>query len=188
MNLGAATRRLAQLLNDSIAVGKSVSAIVQDLIVEGKLVADEDVGRNKAMAKWGGNWLVDLVKKNGTSGEGINVLTVCNTGSLATSVGWCLYVCLPDLLVFLQGYGTALGLITYLHDTRKLGKAYFTQTAPYHQGSRYNVCSLFWDYYLSGSRLTAYELQTLKIPSVMICDTMVGSLFQHHTIHAVGEL
>lgn len=31
------------------------------------------------------------------------------------------------------------------------------------------------------------ELQTLKIPSVMICDTMVGSLFQHHQIHGVGE-
>jgi methylthioribose-1-phosphate isomerase len=36
----------------------------------------------------------------------------------------------------MQGYGTALGLITYLHETGKLGKAYFTQSAPYHQGSR----------------------------------------------------
>ena len=36
-------------------------------------------------------------------------------------------------------------------------------------------------------RLTALELQTLNIPSVMICDTMVGSLFQHHKIHAVGR-
>lgn len=35
-----------------------------------------------------------------------------------------------------QGYGTALGLITYLHETGKLNKAYYTQTAPYHQGSR----------------------------------------------------
>ena len=37
-------------------------------------------------------------------------------------------------------------------------------------------------------RLTALELQTLKIPSVMLCDSMVGSLFQHHNIAAVGEL
>src|SRR5690606_34202997 len=36
-------------------------------------------------------------------------------------------------------------------------------------------------------RLTALELKALQIPSVMICDTMVGSLFQHHDIHAVGE-
>lgn len=35
-------------------------------------------------------------------------------------------------------------------------------------------------------RLTAFELQSMQAPHVMICDTMVGSLFQHHTIHAVG--
>ncbi|XP_006460812.1 hypothetical protein AGABI2DRAFT_185156 [Agaricus bisporus var. bisporus H97] len=154
VNLGAATRRLMQVLNEGVAADESISDIVQDLMVEGIAIAGEDVGRNKAMAQWGGDWLVDLVtKRDGTPSEGLNVLTVCNTGSLATS-----------------GYGTALGLITYLHDTGKLGKAYFTQTAPYHQGSR----------------LTAYELQTLKIPSVMICDPMVGSLFQHHPIHAVA--
>lgn len=36
-------------------------------------------------------------------------------------------------------------------------------------------------------RLTAYELQSLNIPSTMLCDSMVGSLFQHHNIHAIGE-
>lgn len=35
--------------------------------------------------------------------------------------------------------------------------------------------------------LTAMELQALKIPSVMICDTMVGSLFQNRKIHGVGK-
>ncbi|TFK54152.1 putative translation initiation factor [Heliocybe sulcata] len=152
VNLGAATRRLTKTLNSAIAEGKEVRAVVEDLIAEGKAVADEDVGRNKQMSKNGGEWLIEQVKKRGGSGEGLNVMTVCNTGSLATS-----------------GYGTALGLITYLHETGKLNKAYYTQSTPYHQGSR----------------LTALELQTLKIPSVMICDTMVGSLFQHHDIHAV---
>ncbi len=36
-------------------------------------------------------------------------------------------------------------------------------------------------------RLTAFELQSLKIPSTMLCDSMVGSLFQHHQIHGIGE-
>ncbi|KAJ8522491.1 hypothetical protein ONZ45_g976 [Pleurotus djamor] len=153
VNLGAATRRLKQKLATSLVADQDIRAVVQGLIKEAELVSDEDVGRNKAMAKWGGDWLVDQVKQNGDSGKNLNVLTVCNTGSLATS-----------------GYGTALGLITYLHETAHLDKAYFTQTAPYHQGSR----------------LTALELQTLQIPSVMICDTMVGSLFQHHKIHAVA--
>ncbi|EPQ57292.1 eukaryotic translation initiation factor 2B [Gloeophyllum trabeum ATCC 11539] len=152
VNLGAATRRLTKTLHASIAEGKNVRAVAEDLIAEGRKVADEDVGRNKQMSKNGGEWLIEQVKARGGTGEGLNILTVCNTGSLATS-----------------GYGTALGLITYLHETGKLNKAYYTQSTPYHQGSR----------------LTALELQTLKIPSVMICDTMVGSLFQHHDIHAV---
>ncbi|KJA20719.1 hypothetical protein HYPSUDRAFT_42785 [Hypholoma sublateritium FD-334 SS-4] len=153
VNLGAATRRLTKVLDDNISAAQDTRAIAEALIAEGKAVADEDVGRNKEMAKWAGEWLLQRVKEQGgdVSG-GVNVLTVCNTGSLATS-----------------GYGTALGMITYLHETNKLQKAYYTQTAPYHQGSR----------------LTALELQTLQIPSVMICDTMVGSLFQHHNIHAV---
>ncbi|KAJ7045746.1 hypothetical protein C8F04DRAFT_1249128 [Mycena alexandri] len=152
VNLGAATRRLTATLDASIEAGKDGRAICADLIVEAHKVADEDVGRNKKMSQWGGDWLVDVVKQNGGSGSELNVMTVCNTGSLATS-----------------GYGTALGLITYLHETGKLASAYYTQTTPYHQGSR----------------LTALELQKLEIPSVMICDTMVGSLFQHHNIHAV---
>jgi methylthioribose-1-phosphate isomerase len=38
------------------------------------------------MAKRGGEWLADHVKEQGSTGDGLNVLTVCNTGSLATSV------------------------------------------------------------------------------------------------------
>lgn len=86
VNLGAAIRRLIETLKQGIAAGKNTLSITQDLIAEGRLVADEDVGRNKAMAKWGGDWLTEQVKKSGEPGEGLNLLTVCNTGSLATSV------------------------------------------------------------------------------------------------------
>ncbi len=87
VNLGAATRRLARTLQTSLDAGKDARQIAEDLVQDGRQVAAEDVGRNKAMAKWGGDWLVELVKGNGASGDGLNVLTVCNTGSLATSVG-----------------------------------------------------------------------------------------------------
>ena len=86
VNLGAATRRLTKTLRMSIDAGKDSKAIAQDLIAEGKKIDGEDVGRNKEMAKWGGDWLIDQVKAHGGTGEGLNVLTVCNTGSLATSV------------------------------------------------------------------------------------------------------
>lgn len=86
VNLGAATRRLARTLQSSLSKGKDARAIAEDLIEDGRQVAAEDVGRNKAMAKWGGDWLAEEVKGKGGSGDGLNVLTVCNTGSLATSV------------------------------------------------------------------------------------------------------
>ncbi|KAF8518789.1 eukaryotic translation initiation factor 2B [Gautieria morchelliformis] len=152
VNLGAAIRRLTRILDRPASNENETYAreLATSLIREGRVIADEDVGRNLEMSKHGAEWVFEQSKLH--DGAKVNVLTVCNTGSLATS-----------------GYGTALGLITYLHQTDKLEKAYYTQSAPYHQGSR----------------LTALELQSLNIPSTMICDTMVGSLFQHHDIHAV---
>ena len=88
VNLGAATRRLSRTLQQSSSTRprKDARAIAEDLVEDGRRIAAEDVGRNKAMARWGGEWLVERVKGEGGSGDGLNVLTVCNTGSLATSV------------------------------------------------------------------------------------------------------
>lgn len=83
VNLGTATKRLERALNGSITAGKDTMKIAQDLIAEANVVVNEDYGRNRTMAKFGGDW---LVTGNGEDGSGLNVLTVCNTGSLATSV------------------------------------------------------------------------------------------------------
>jgi methylthioribose-1-phosphate isomerase len=95
VNLGAATRRLSRALQPPFTAGKDARAIAEDLAEDGKQIAAEDVGRNKAMARWGGEWLVERVKGEGGSGDGLNVLTVCNTGSLATSVGNVTFSCMP---------------------------------------------------------------------------------------------
>ncbi|CAG8636847.1 12595_t:CDS:2 [Funneliformis mosseae] len=58
------------------------------------------------------------------------------------------------------GYGTALGIIRSLYFQNRLSHAYFTETRPYNQGAR----------------LTAYELIHDKIPSTLICDSMVSAL------------
>ena len=86
MNLGAATRRLTRVLETGVQTGSDARSIAQELVEEGKKVADEDVGRNKEMAKHGGEWLVERAKALGQPANALNVLTVCNTGSLATSV------------------------------------------------------------------------------------------------------
>ncbi|KAF7306107.1 Methylthioribose-1-phosphate isomerase [Mycena chlorophos] len=166
VNLGAATRRLTKTLDDAVAGGKEARVICEELVAEAHKVADEDVGRNKQMAKWGGDWIVE--RHGGI--DGLNVLASdrMQYGELGNIGIWCGVV--SSFARCSHFAGTALGLITYLHETKKLGTAFYTQTAPYHQGSR----------------LTALELQTLEIPSTMICDTMVGSLFQHYNIHAVA--
>lgn len=86
VNLGAATRRLDKVLRKGAEAGLDAKSIAQALIAEGLAIDNEDVSRNREMSKWGGDWLVDRVKQAGGSGTGLSLMTVCNTGSLATSV------------------------------------------------------------------------------------------------------
>lgn len=84
VNLGAATRRLSRVLTSGVLAETDARTLAQKLVEEGKMVAEEDVGRNREMARLGAEW---LVKENAkVTSEGLNVMTVCNTGSLATSV------------------------------------------------------------------------------------------------------
>lgn len=57
-----------------------------------------------------------------------NVLTICNTGSLATS-----------------GYGTALGVVRSLNKVGRLNRCYFVETRPYLQGARLTAVELLHD-------------------------------------------
>ena len=87
VNLGVATRRLGAVLAATAGAGQSVREAAVALVAEARAVDAEDVGRNRAMARWGGEWLVERVRAAGGAGDALNVMTVCNTGSLATSVG-----------------------------------------------------------------------------------------------------
>lgn len=85
VNLSAATTRLTQTLH-SLKEETDTRVIAKELITEGKQIADEDVGRNKEMSKLGSEWLLRHYQRSGDEEQGLNILTVCNTGSLATSV------------------------------------------------------------------------------------------------------
>jgi methylthioribose-1-phosphate isomerase len=89
VNLGAALGRLRECLVAGCAACQDVSTIIRSMIDECRQIADEDVGRNVAMAKWGADWLVKRVRASDGTGTRLNVLTVCNTGSLATSAFFC---------------------------------------------------------------------------------------------------
>lgn len=72
-----------------------------------------DAASNRAIGAFG----ADALLQGWTApGNGMRVLTHCNTGSLATSA-----------------YGTALGVIRALHAQGKLETAICTETRPYNQ-------------------------------------------------------
>lgn len=86
----------------------------------------------------------------------LNVLTHCNTGSLATS-----------------GYGTALGVIRSLHTRQVLNHAYCTETRPYNQGSRLTAYELVHDHI--PSTLLADSMVSLLMKEKVISAVVVGA-------------
>ncbi|CAL1284668.1 unnamed protein product [Larinioides sclopetarius] len=116
------------------------------LLTEMEKLLSSDIRINKLIGEYGGKHILENCSKP------ISILTHCNTGSLATA-----------------GYGTALGVIRWLHQNNNLHHAFCTETRPYNQGAR----------------LTAYELVHDKVPSTLICDSMVASLMKSGKVSAV---
>lgn len=88
VNLGQAIRRLRKVLRQGVETGSTTQDVAGLLVKEGRQIADEDVGRNREMSRHGAEWIIAQVEKRnpGASANGLNVMTVCNTGGLATSV------------------------------------------------------------------------------------------------------
>lgn len=79
-----------------------------------EFMLERDVSDNKAIGKFGAEAILKA-----TGNEKINLVTICNTGSLATA-----------------GYGTALGVARSLQEMEKLESISALETRPYNQGSR----------------------------------------------------
>jgi methylthioribose-1-phosphate isomerase len=92
-----------------------VEQIVNALIAEAQRIADEDVEINKRMAAHGAVLIED----------GYDILTHCNTGSLAT-----------------VDYGTALGVIRTAHQQGKHIHVWVDETRPRLQGARLTAWEL----------------------------------------------
>ena len=99
---------LARVAHDPIAA----------LIAEAQVIQDEDLAANRRMGELGAGLL----------GEGVGVLTHCNTGSLATA-----------------GFGTALGVIRTGFAAGKIAQVYAGETRPWLQGARLTLWELVRD-------------------------------------------
>ena len=91
-------------------------SIVSAVVSYAEMMLERDVSDNKGIGDHGADI---LLKGRSDSEDGIRLVTICNTGSLATA-----------------GYGTALGVARSLHQRNKLQSIYALETRPYNQGSR----------------------------------------------------
>ena len=92
----------------------------------------------------------------GSGGSGLRVLTICNTGTLATS-----------------GFGTALGVVRTLFELKQLEHVYACETRPYNQGARLTAFEIMQDG-LPGSLITDSMIGTLMYTRGIDC-VVVGA-------------
>jgi len=95
--------------------GLSLSKLKKLLLKEALRIAEEDIETNKKISQNGAK----LIRK------GMRILTVCNTGALAT-----------------VDYGTALGMVRIAHEAKTKLHVYVAETRPRLQGARLTAWEL----------------------------------------------
>mmetsp|Transcript_39633 Transcript_39633/g.127036 ORF Transcript_39633/g.127036 Transcript_39633/m.127036 type:complete len:385 (-) Transcript_39633:14-1168(-) len=129
VNLFNAMDELTSVATDAAVVsGASGDSVYEAYISAAEAMLEEDVRANKAIGEHGADAVLAAMERAGCGDRGARVLTICNTGALATA-----------------GWGTALGVIRSLHGRGKLERAFALETRPYNQGSRLTAFELVED-------------------------------------------
>lgn len=124
VNLFIATDELSALVKSLFEqTGATVASLCDGVIESAEKMWQDDILANKAMGEHGATRILELVSK-----EKVRVLTICNTGSLATA-----------------GFGTALGVVRTIHAKGKLEQVYACETRPYNQGARLTAFEIVQD-------------------------------------------
>jgi len=108
VNLSEALNRLRQILAQGEKSNESGEELKEKVREGCKAVHGEDLARCMEMGKKGADWLWQKRGGGKDGKKGLKVITVCNTGSLATSVcllSWCTWM--PELMG--RGTGRLLG-------------------------------------------------------------------------------
>ena len=150
VNLFRVTDALLELVNRLGADNTTtVDSIVSAYVEAAEKVLADDITDNKAIGDHGANKILDI-----TGRDRIRVLTICNTGSLATA-----------------GYGTALGVVRSLHNMGKLEHVYACETRPYNQGARLTAFEIVQDGLpgtLIGDSMASYLMATKGVDCVVV--------------------
>lgn len=116
VNMKQAADDLIKMVNSWVA-NNSISVIeIKDRFIRDiEAMLEKDISNNMAIGVFG----AEHILQDAPSESSIQLLTHCNTGSLATA-----------------GYGTALGVIRKIHELKRLEHVFCTETRPYNQGAR----------------------------------------------------
>ena len=152
VNLFTATDQLTALVNE-LASRPSIQAVeVFDGFIEAaERMLEEDIKSNRSIGTHGAQRILDIVLR-----DKVRVLTICNTGSLATA-----------------GFGTALGVVRSLHEQGRLEHVYACETRPYNQGARLTAYEIVEDD-LPGTLITDSMASTLMSVKGVDC-VIVGA-------------
>jgi S-methyl-5-thioribose-1-phosphate isomerase len=124
VNLFGATEELTRLVKSAVLQGGITGAdVIRTYTDAAEAMFSLDLKVNIAIGSHGAVKILDVVPK-----KKIRVLTICNTGSLATT-----------------GHGTALGVVRSLHELGALEHVYACETRPYNQGARLTAFEIVQD-------------------------------------------
>jgi methylthioribose-1-phosphate isomerase len=152
VNLSTATGELSQLVrNISKAPDADVNSVIDGYIHAAEKMLQDDIATNEAIGDHGAQRILEIVGL-----RKLNVLTICNTGSLATA-----------------GYGTALGVVRSLHSQGLLEQVYACETRPYNQGARLTAFEIVNDG-LPGTLITDSMASYLMASKTIDC-VIVGA-------------
>lgn len=143
VNLFWALRKMEDKFRE-LQSNAELDEITRGLLAEANNMADDDRRMNRLIGEHG-NTLVP---------ERVNILTHCNTGSLAT-----------------VEYGTALGIIRAAHETGKKVHVYTGETRPFLQGARLTAWELLQEQIpltLITDSMAGFLMQQGKVDMVIV--------------------
>jgi len=111
-----------------VVAGASGSSVRDAYVSAAEQMLEADVAANKSIGEAGADAVIAAMERAGRAGEKARMVTICNTGSLATA-----------------GWGTALGIIRSLHARGRLERVYALETRPYNQGARLTAFEIVED-------------------------------------------
>ncbi len=131
--LTAAVAKNDDTATSSSSLSPRQRIICQAVVQHAEFMLQRDVSDNRAIGKYGAQAILQRVNHNNNNNttnyaKKITMVTICNTGSLATA-----------------GYGTALGGVARaLHEQDALEQIIALETRPYNQGSRLTAFLKWW--------------------------------------------